>query len=72
MVCHFLHIIGRRTAPIMWFFIEEGFHYTHNEKNILLECLPQASKITCIILICIITFPSDRSTIAAMCPVFLL
>ena len=22
-----LHIIGRLTAPIMWFFISEGFHY---------------------------------------------
>lgn len=28
-----LHIIGRLTAPIMWFFIAEGFHYTHNLKN---------------------------------------
>ena len=25
-----LHIIGRLTAPIMWFFIAEGYHYTHN------------------------------------------
>ena len=25
-----LHIIGRLTAPIMWFFIAEGFHYTRN------------------------------------------
>lgn len=24
------HIIGRITAPIMWFFIAEGFHYTKN------------------------------------------
>ena len=28
-----LHIIGRLTAPIMWFFIAEGFHYTHNLKK---------------------------------------
>lgn len=28
-----LHIIGRITAPIMWFFICEGFHYTHNLKK---------------------------------------
>lgn len=28
-----LHIIGRLTAPIMWFFIAEGFHYTHNIKK---------------------------------------
>lgn len=25
-----LHIIGRIAAPIMWFFIAEGFHYTRN------------------------------------------
>ena len=25
-----LHIIGRLTAPIMWFFIAEGYHYTRN------------------------------------------
>lgn len=24
------HIIGRLTAPIMWFFIVEGYHYTHD------------------------------------------
>lgn len=23
-----LHVIGRLTAPIMWFFIAEGSHYT--------------------------------------------
>ncbi|MBQ4179720.1 MAG: conjugal transfer protein TraX, partial [Ruminococcus sp.] len=23
-----LHIIGRLTAPIMWFFVAEGCHYT--------------------------------------------
>ena len=28
-----LHIIGRLTAPIMWFFIAEGFHYTRNVKK---------------------------------------
>lgn len=27
------HIIGRLTAPIMWFFITEGYHYTHNMKK---------------------------------------
>lgn len=27
------HIIGRLTAPIMWFFIAEGFHYTHDIKK---------------------------------------
>lgn len=25
-----MHIIGRLTAPIMWFFIAEGFYYTKN------------------------------------------
>lgn len=25
-----LHVIGRLTAPIMWFFIAEGFHYTRD------------------------------------------
>ena len=30
LVCH---MIGRLTAPIMWFFIAEGYHYTHNVKK---------------------------------------
>lgn len=29
----FLHIIGRITAPIMWFFIVEGYHHTHDVKK---------------------------------------
>ena len=28
-----LHIIGRITAPIMMFFIAEGYHYTHDRKK---------------------------------------
>ena len=28
-----LHIIGRLTAPIMWFFVAEGCHYTRNIKR---------------------------------------
>lgn len=28
-----LHIIGRLAAPIMWFFIAEGYHHTHNIKR---------------------------------------
>lgn len=28
-----MHIIGRITAPIMWFFICEGFHYTRDLKR---------------------------------------
>ncbi|MBQ9517770.1 MAG: conjugal transfer protein TraX [Eubacterium sp.] len=114
-----LHVIGRLTAPIMWFFIAEGFHYTRNVKKYITrlfvfavishfaynfaggisfvpngffnmtsvmwslawavvlmvifttERLPQWGKIALIILICFITFPSDWSTIAAMCPVYL-
>ncbi len=29
---YLLHIIGRLTAPIMWFFIAEGCFYTHNRR----------------------------------------
>lgn len=25
-----LHVIGRLTAPTMWFMISDGYHYTHN------------------------------------------
>ncbi len=32
-----LHIIGRITAPIMWFFVAEGYHHTRNLKNYLLR-----------------------------------
>ncbi len=32
-----LHIIGRLAAPIMWFFIAEGYHYTHSIKKYLLR-----------------------------------
>lgn len=32
-----LHIIGRLTAPIMWFFICEGFFYTKNLKKYLIR-----------------------------------
>lgn len=28
-----LHVIGRMAAPIMWFFIAEGYHYTHSLKQ---------------------------------------
>lgn len=27
------HVVGRLTAPIMWFFIAEGYHYTHDIKK---------------------------------------
>ena len=32
-----LHVIGRLTAPIMCFFISEGYHYTRNIKRYLLR-----------------------------------
>lgn len=32
-----LHVIGRLTAPIMWFFIAEGYHYTRNLKKYALR-----------------------------------
>ncbi len=28
-----LHVIGRLAAPIFWFFVAEGYHYTHNWKK---------------------------------------
>ncbi len=110
------HILGRLTAPIMWFFIVEGYHYTHNLKKyamrlfilavvshfaynfcfgmsfipftstvfnqtgvvwslawglVLLyindnEHVKQWQKIIWILVICVITFPSDWSCIATM------
>lgn len=32
-----LHMIGRLTAPIMWFFLAEGAHYTRNMKKYILR-----------------------------------
>lgn len=32
-----LHILGRLTAPIMWFFVCEGYYYTHNVKKYMLR-----------------------------------
>ena len=114
-----LHVVGRITAPIMWFFLAEGFHYTKNRKKYALRLflaaavshvaynfaggipliptgifnqtsvlwslawsvvlmgvvtdgkIPQWIKYLTIALVCLITFPSDWSSIAAMCPVFL-
>lgn len=31
------HVIGRLTAPIMWFFIAEGYHHTRNVKKYALR-----------------------------------
>ncbi len=116
-----LHIIGRLTAPIMWFFIAEGCHYTHDIKKyaarlflfavvshfaydfafgipyrplstgvfnqtsvmwslawavVLIavcrsEHVPAWGKIAAIIAVCLISFPSDWSSIAVMCPLYL-
>ena len=114
-----LHMIGRLTAPIMWFFIAEGFHYTRDPKKyagrlflfafishfaynfagglplipngffnqtsvmwslawsvvIMMvyteEKYPLWGKLLVTALVCFITFPSDWSCIAVMCPVFL-
>ena len=32
-----LHFIGRLKAPIMWFFVCEGYHYTRNVKKYMLR-----------------------------------
>lgn len=32
-----MHLIGRLTAPIMWFFVSEGFYYTKNVKKYMLR-----------------------------------
>lgn len=116
-----LHVVGRLTAPIMWFFIAEGCHYTRNMKKYIgrlfafafvshfayafafgipfvplstgvfnqtsvmwsltwaavliyicsQEHIPQWIKTVSIIVICLISFPSDWSSIAVMCPLFL-
>ena len=34
-----LHCIGRITAPTMWFFVAEGYHYTHSFKKYALRLL---------------------------------
>lgn len=111
-----LHVIGRLTAPIMWFFIAEGYHHTHDLKKyakrlfvlallshfaynfcfgisfipfqksvfnqtgvvwslawglVLLQLLDNPGikdwqKHILVILVCVITFPSDWSCIAVM------
>ncbi len=116
-----LHIIGRLTAPIMWFFIAEGCHYTHdmrryigrlfffalishfaynfafgipflpfltgvfNQTSVMWSLawavvlvalctrtrLPGWGKTLIILAVCLIAFPSDWSSIAVMCPLFL-
>ena len=34
-----MHVIGRITAPIMMFFISEGYHYTHSRMKYLMRLL---------------------------------
>lgn len=115
------HLIGRISAPIMWFFISEGYHYTHNIRRYTLRLfllafvshfaynfcfgipfLPLASgifnqtgvvwslawglvllrindnnrlpnwlKLIIILAVCVLTFPSDWSCIAAMAILFM-
>lgn len=115
------HVLGRVTAPIMWFFIAEGYHYTRSvgkyAKRLFLlalishfaynfcfgisflpfktsafnqtgvvwslawglvllyindsETMKQWQKNLSVILICVITFPSDWSCIASMAVLFI-
>ena len=37
LIALILHTIGRLTAPIMWFFVCEGFYYTRNLRRYLLR-----------------------------------
>ena len=116
-----IHIIGRLTAPIMWYFIAEGYHYTRNVKKYAMRLFLLAfishfaytfcfgipfvpfqttifnqtgvvwslawglvllyihdksgwkdwQKLAATLIICVITFPSDWSCIAAMAVVFI-
>lgn len=113
-----MHIIGRLTAPIMWYFVAEGYHHTRNVKKyaarlfalalvshfayafcfgidvgesffnqtsvawplawglVLLAVndskkLGGALKMLITVLVCVITFPSDWSCVAALAILFL-
>ena len=116
-----IHIIGRLTAPIMWYFIAEGYHYTRNVKKYAMRLFLLAfishfaytfcfgipfvpfqttvfnqtgvvwslawglvllyihdksgwkdwQKLAATLIICVISFPSDWSCIAAMAVVFI-
>ena len=113
------HVIGRLTAPIMWFFITEGYHHTRNVKKYALrlfllafvshfaynfcfgipfvphgwfnqtgvvwslawglvllwlfdnERIKDWVKCLSIPIVCLITFPSDWSCVAAMAILFM-
>lgn len=116
-----LHIIGRLTAPIMWFFLAEGSYWTRNPKKYVLRLglfaivshfaycfafgiplapaaagafnrtsvlwslvisaaliwlltrkqLPGWAQGLVIAAACLLSFPSDWSSVAVMCPLFL-
>jgi hypothetical protein len=113
-----LHILGRLTAPIMWFFIAEGYHHTRSVKKYALRLfilavishfaynfcfgiplMPKGifnqtgvvwslawglvllqiyntsrkdwQKLLSTFVVCVITFPSDWSCIAAMAVLFI-
>ena len=66
-----LHCVGRITAPIMWFFIAEGYHYTHSFKKYALRLLLFAvishfAYTLIVVLVCLISFCSDWSCIATV------
>ena len=82
-----LHIIGRLTAPIMWFFIAEGCFYTHDRRKYLMRLfgfavvshfaydfafgIPFFDAFVILFSACIISLPSDWSSIAVMAPFFI-
>lgn len=116
-----LHVVGRLTAPIMWFFIAEGYHYTHNVRKyagrlfllavishfaynfcfgipfvpfqttvfnqtgvvwslawgLVLLCVNDSTRLKAwqknlmILVVCLLTFPSDWSCIASMAILFI-
>ena len=55
-----LHIVGRLTAPIMWFFVCEGYYYTRNVK------MKDWIKNTLIFVLVWSAFPADWSCIAVL------
>ena len=59
------HIVGRLTAPIMWFFLSEGYHHTRSVNQ-------YARRLFSLAAVCLLTFPSDWSCVAAMGRLFYL
>lgn len=66
-----LHILGRLTAPIMWFFVAEGYYYTRNVLNKFfnlpdrLQSLPSHTDGACDYDESTITVASENQAIAA-------